>query len=1091
MSPFDSVRLQALFAAAVELPLEQREEMLARECADAPDLLVELRELLAADARVLGTTAQPIAHDLASLISPAETDAALSGLRVGAFILREELGRGGMGTVYRAERVDGNVTQQVAIKFVRRERLDANTLKRFQLERQLMATLDHPNIARLLDSAELPDGTPYYVMEYVDGVPITDYCARESLGLRDRVSLMRRVCAAVAEAHHKLIVHRDLKPSNILVGAAGAPKLLDFGIAKPLGAPMDVSRGEQTGTAQRYFSPLYAAPEQLTGAPVGVACDVYALGQLLYEVLAGHRPFDFSNLTHGQIERLILDTPPAAPSAALRRRAGAHGADIRPRQLRGDLDGIVLRCLRKSPNERYASVEQLEADLGRYLDGLPVQARGGHAWYRTQKFVRRHKAVVAAGALVVVSLAAGVVAFASQARIAQQRATELEQVSNFQGLMLSQVDPNQAGQLLGQDFKSKFEQALIKTGVPQAERAQRIAHFGRDWGLVNSTDAARELIERTILRPAADAIDAQFKDQPVVDARLRQVLADRYRALGLYEAEVPLRARILEIRRRVLGDQHADTLTSINDMGDALLAQNKSSEAEPYYREALEKRRRFLGAEHQDTLASLSSTGLLLHRQGRLDESESYLREARERSLRVLGPDSPLTLGSTDNLASLLLDAGKLTEAESYLLAAMAKRRQLQGEEHPETIVAILNMSEAYAMQGKFAEAEPLCREALDKNRRVLGEEHPTTLISVHNLSMLLVNQGRYTDAEPYARDALEKRRRILGSDNPETLISVDGVATVLMYQGRLAEAEPLFREALAARRRVLGEEHPSTLVSINRLAQLLQAQGRFSEAEPYYREALEKSRRVLGSENPDTIDAIQSLGAFFKAQGDPEHAEPYYREALETQQRLFGDAAAGTIVAMSNLSTLLRSEGKLDEADTYSRLVLERTTRAFGDEDPRTLIATRHRAALLAAQGKHGEAVKLLAPAEGRTRAAFARDGLPQVARFLSTLAISRAAIGEFAAAEAGQLEAHGILTRSAGVDAKEVVQCTRAIVDLYSAWHKVEPGKGYDARQVQWKRKLDQLGAAAVKKQKSDGRSAVSATHSTAATGRNPRPS
>src|SRR5581483_3513808 len=267
-------------------------DMLARECAGDAHLLAEIEALLEADSRYHGTTAQPVATALEELLPALASQPSLSGRRIGAYRLHEEIGRGGMGAVYRAERVDGSVVQRAAIKFVRRELLDANTLKRFQLERQVMAALNHPFIARLFDAAQLDDGTPYYVMEFVEGVPVTEYCEREGLDARERVRLMRNVCGAVAEAHRELIVHRDLKPSNILVDAAGNPKLLDFGIAKPLSAALDGN--EQTGTAYRYFSPHYAAPEQLGGAPVGVASDVYGLGLLLYEVLAGCRPFELA-----------------------------------------------------------------------------------------------------------------------------------------------------------------------------------------------------------------------------------------------------------------------------------------------------------------------------------------------------------------------------------------------------------------------------------------------------------------------------------------------------------------------------------------------------------------------------------------------------------------------------------------------------------------------------------------------------------------------------------------------------------------------------------------------------------------------------
>ncbi len=516
MTAIDSARLQELFASALALPEAEREPFLLRECAGQLEALEQLHELLAMDAQLAHQTLRPLAPELTKMLAATSPDATLSGQRVGAFELQEEIGRGGMGSVYRAERVDGAVTQQVAIKFVRRELLDAVTLRRFQLERQTLASLDHPNIARLFDAAELTDGTPYFVMEYVAGKPITEHCDSAQLTINERVGLFRIVCTAVLEAHRNLVVHRDLKPGNILVTPAGAPKLLDFGIAKPLSHANDTLLQEQTGTAHRYFSPVYAAPEQLLGGAIGVGCDVYALGLLLYELLAGTRALDFSNLTSGQIERLITTVPPIAPSAAAARLGASKS---KQRQLRGDLDGIVLRCLRKAPNERYASVEQLDADLSNYLNGLPVAARGGHGWYRAQKFVRRNALAVAASVLVLTTLLAGVVAFAWQASIAErqaslarQRAAELEQVATFQAAMLDQVDPTKSGVMLGADIKAKLDQALTKAGGSELDRARQSATFTSLWQQVNATDVARVLIDRTILKPAVAAIEKQFKD---------------------------------------------------------------------------------------------------------------------------------------------------------------------------------------------------------------------------------------------------------------------------------------------------------------------------------------------------------------------------------------------------------------------------------------------------------------------------------------------------------------------------------------------------------------------------------------------------
>jgi eukaryotic-like serine/threonine-protein kinase len=788
-----AMRLQSLFSATLELPEADREPFMELQCQNDPAMLSELRALLEMDKDLANRTIRPIAPELSKMLSASAPAESMMGMRVGAFELRGELGRGGMGSVYRAERVDGSVSQQAAIKFVRRELLDANTLRRFQIERQTLAALDHPNIARLLDAGELDDGTPYFVMEYVAGVPITDYCAQANLDVRERVQLFRLVCAAVMQAHRSLVVHRDLKPSNILVNNDGVPKLLDFGIAKPLNADFNSAAEEQTGTAQRYFSPSYSAPEQLLGAAIGVGCDVYALGLLLYELLAETRPFDFTGLTAGQIERLVTTMPPDAPSIAASKTEATQALR---RQLRGDLDGIVLRCLRKAPNERYASVEQLDADLGNYLEGRPVQARGGHGWYRTQKFLRRHLGAVAASAVTALALLIGIGAFAWQARIAnlqtgiaQQRAAELEQVAQFQADMLGEFDPAKAGQMLTADVKAKFTGALTKSGNFDGEHSTRIAEFSNQWRMINATDAARDLIDRTVIQPAVKTIETEFSDQPMVNARLSQVLSEVYTQMGSYDAAQPLQDRALTLRKKLLPEGHADTLRSLLWAGILSLNRGRYQEAEQHWLEALALTRSSLGELHPDTINLINNMGLLKSEQGNRAEAEIYYREA------------------------------------------MQKRIQIFGEEHLETAISFNNVSRILIAQEKFDEAMTLNRKALQIRRHKLGDDHPITWTSIKGIGMVYYGQGRWKDAEPYFTEVLEKRTRLLGQDHPNTLSSMGDMGKLLQAQGKFAEAETLVREALERSQRVLGEGHPSVFDSRIQLGDLLLAQARYTEA--------------------------------------------------------------------------------------------------------------------------------------------------------------------------------------------------------------------------------------------------------------------
>ena len=836
------------------------------------------------------------------------------GGRIGPFKILQQLGEGGFGSVFEAEQ-EQPVRRRVALKVIKLGMDTREVIARFEAERQALALMDHPHIARVLDAGATESGRPYFVMELVKGEPISSYCRKHSLSITQRLNLFDQVCAAVQHAHTKGIIHRDLKPSNVLVSMQDDQpfaKVIDFGIAKATSGRLT----DKTLFTEQFLmmgTPLYMSPEQAEGSPdIDTRTDIYALGVILYELLTDTTPLDSHSLRsagYAEVQRIIREVEPPRPSARLSRSITAKlGADAKhqdaPRKLakmlRGELDWIVMKAIEKDRTRRYETANGLAMDLRRYLAGEPVLAAPPSAVYRMQKFVRRNKVVVTAGVLVAAALLVGIVGFAWQAHIAQQqehlaqqRADELEQVSKFQAEMLGQVDLTQSGKMLSDDVRTRFEAALVKAGLPEAERRAQLAAFAGQWQRVDAAETASDLIDRTILKPAVVAIDKQFKDQPAVDATLRQVLADRYADMGLYDAALPLQQRALATRRRVLGEEHPDTLASINGMG------------------------------------------ALLEAQGKLDEAEPLLR----------------------------------------------------------TVVAV--------------------------RRRVLGGTQPDTLVSVNELGLLLRTEGKLGEAEPYAREALEKRRRVLGEENRYTLMSANNLGLVLQDQNKLAEAEPYFREALEAARRVLGEEYPDTIYMINNMGMLLHKQGKYREAEPYSREALEKARRVWGDENPLTLEVLNNMGKLLLAEGKPDFAERYVREALEKNRRV------------------------------------------QGEDHPDTLISVSLVGELLVAQGKHAEAEKLLVPAEAAVRKTFTGDQTRRVAAFLLQLGKARTGLGKFAAAEGNLLEAQPIFFKALGAKDQHTRDCLRAVIYLYAAWNTAEPGKGYDLKAAEWKRKLDALGA------------------------------
>jgi non-specific serine/threonine protein kinase/serine/threonine-protein kinase len=737
-------------------------------------------------------------------------------------------------------------------------RCDLALLQRFQAERQSLATMDHPSIAKVFDAGATPDGEPYFVMEYVPGRAITDYCDQKHLNIRQRLELFLRVCEGVQHAHQKAIIHRDLKPANILVvevDARPAPRIIDFGLAKTV-SPLAADETMLTRAGDFVGTPGYMSPEQAdpTITDVDTRTDVYSLGTVLYVLLAGSLPFETKPRRkqefHEILRQLREDDPPTPSTKVIEdRESMASKAELRgtePKQLvhllRGDLDWIALKALERDRNRRYGTPSELAADIQRYLRHEPVIARQTSTSYRLQKYLRRHRVGVAATAALVVLLAVFAVTF-----------------------LLAQA-------------------AQIRRITRERDRADRITTFMVEMFNVSDPSAARgnSITAREILENASKQIDAGLAKDPELQAGMMHVMGEVYNKLGLYPRGQSLFTRAAKIRRRILGPNNRDTLTSTSLLAQTLWAEGHFPEAEKLERETLDVRSRVLGPQHLDTLKSRNSLARVLWTEGKYPEALKLYREALETELRTLGGENRETLQSMTGLAKVLNDTGQYAEAERLQREVLEIRRRLLGPEHPDTLSSMTDLAGTLDIEGHYAEAEKLNREVLETKRRILGPEHPDTLASMSSLAAVLYDETNYTEAENWNRKVLEIKRRILGPEHPETVSSINNLAAVLYQQRNYDETEKLFREVLAIRRRVLGPEHPDTLASTSNLGSVLMAKGHYEEADGLFRETLKIQRRVLGPEHPDLAVNIFNLGVIALHKGKREEALSLMQEAVD-----------------------------------------------------------------------------------------------------------------------------------------------------------------------------------------------------------------
>ena len=892
MSKERSARAHAIFCRALRLDRAERPAMVAAECAGDTELQTKVNRLLEAADRSTGFLERPA---LAALNDPGPVPDA-----VGNYLVLGVLGIGGMATVYEAQQE--NPSRRVALKVMHQAMSGPAALERFRSETQALARLHHPGIAQIYDAgaAQLgrPSPSPFFAMELVeDALTITAFADRHALTLRQRIGLFASVCDAVLHGHQRGIIHRDLKPGNVLVGPDGLAKVIDFGIARTTTQHTDESAAvggsrEFVGTLN-YMSPEQCAAPGGNGADIDVRADVYSLGVMLFELVTGRLPLDLSRSPITESIRIITRVPPPMAGALIP-------------QARGDLEAIIARALEKDPARRYSGAGAFAADLRRWLDHRPVEARPSSALHHARLFARRNPPLAVAVAAIALMLMSGVVLsgrlalVATRARdAALQRQHDLQRVADFQKSLLDDLDAVALGDRLRSDLLDALRRAAADPAVAASDDA--LDRFTRLASRVNFTSIAIRAINESVLQRYAAAIDTRFSDEPLLRAELLQQLASTLNALGL------------------------------------------PADAEPHLRRALSLREQSLGPDHAETLASLHALGSLFTTLGRSDESITLLSDAQDRAIRTLGPDDRFTLRCRASLAGAHRHRGDAALAQRLWTAILADQRRLFGPDDPDSLRTLSNLGVAFAAQGIYDRAEACWRELIDRRRRTVGEDSPEYRGSLGNLGVLLLDQERFAEARQLIESALAADRRRLGDTHSDTLVSIAQLAAVHHESGEVDQALRLQQECVTGRTATLGPDHHDTLVARAQLASMLRSARRLDRAEPLIREVLETQRRLLGAARPDTIESIGILRDILIDSDRRPEALRTSTDLVEIARKPLARDAAALGAHLDAHGALLLASGDLTAARQALLEAHALLTRGFGPNHSKTRAAAAH----------------------------------------------------------------------------------------------------------------------------------------------------
>lgn len=882
-------RAMELFDQACELPPAERKTLLAEACAGNAELQRKVEGMLRQDAATDGLSDTGAVEAIQQLaLQVTESDFASDGppTTIGAYRIVQQVGHGGMGVIYEATQESPH--RRVALKVVRSGILSREMLRRFQREAHVLGQLQHAGIAQIYEAGVAETGAgrrPYFAMEFIDGLPLDRHVESHHLTTSMRLELVARVCDAVQYAHQKGIIHRDLKPANVLVVAPatadadrptrgttlvdsiGLPKVLDFGIARFADADAHAVTAH-TEIGQFIGTLAYMSPEQIAGnhADLDTRCDVYALGVMLYELLSGRRPHEITGLSPPEAARVVRDEEPT--------RLGALD-----RSFKGDIETIVAKAMEKDRERRYGAAAELAADIRRYLNDEPIDARPASAFYQLSKFAKRNRALVIGVCATFATLILGLAGTTHYLRRAQATNQRLESVVQYQTALLENIDPAEMGQNI---FTNLRTEAAAGLGAEDERRDEKLADFELVLSQMNATEIANRALDHSILSRAVAVLDRDFADQIDLQTDLRSSLVGIYSRLGLY-GEAVAQARRLQ---------------------DTLLAQ--------------------AGPDAPETLNAWQQVCQLTGSAKDYEAAETAARSLLEAQRRILGPEAPETLVTQGLLGSTLTSLTRWDEAEPLLQSAVDGLTRVLGASDPRTLQAQTEFAVLHRLKGDLQTASDILVDILNKEERAFGPDHRNTLLTLGTLAQVCYTLKDYEKAQGYFERALTARKRINGADHPDTLALQDSAAINLMALNRNDEAAAILRDTFERRKRVSGADNPATISTLGGLARLMVQEKNWPEAEAYARERLAIAERNYGPQNLKTLIARADIATVLQKSGQIAAAVDAARETAEAYEAAFGPTSRQTLTLKQFYAKTLMSDGRLADADAVLDDVLE-----------------------------------------------------------------------------------------------------------------------------------------------------------------------